>query len=101
MKKNDILNYPRKLIVRIAFIIILLSTLQETISHHQIESNFKAVRELAYKYDGIEEEQKLIQEETERIKASDTLNVAILIIKLSFLISVLYVYDKKYFNRKK
>ena len=41
MKKNDILNYPRKLIVRIAFIITLLNTLQETVRHYQIENNFK------------------------------------------------------------
>ncbi len=101
MKKNDILNYPRKLIVRIAFIIILLSTLQETIRHYQIESNFKAIRQLAYQYDGLEEEQKIRQEEIKRIKASDALNVTILIIKLSFLIGVLYTYDRKYFNNKK
>ena len=101
MKKNDMLNYPRKIIVRIAFIIILLSTLQETVRHYQIENNFKAIRQLAYQYDGLEEEQKIRQEEIKRIKSRDALNVTILLIKLSFLISVLYVYDKKYFNKKK
>ncbi|MCP1224074.1 hypothetical protein [Sebaldella sp. S0638] len=98
--KKDILNYPRKIIVRIAFIIILLSTIQETIRHNQIEKNFKSVREIAFKYEGVEEEKKLEEEERKKIQFSDTLNVSILILKLSCIIGALYIYDKKYFDNK-
>ena len=100
MVKSDALNYPRKLIVRIALLTIMFGTLQEAIRHTIMQENFKALRTIALIYPAETEEQMMIIEEKKRAKISDTVNVSILIIKLSCLIFMLYRYDKKYFNKE-
>lgn len=100
MKKNDIFNYTRKLIVRLGLAIIILSTLQETYRHYQIKQNFEAVHIIALNYSDNEEDTIMKKEEEKRIIISDTINVTITMIKLSVVIFILLLYEKK-FNFKK
>ncbi len=99
MKKNSV-DYTRKLIVRLAVLIILLGALQESIRHYLMTENFKALREVALMYPAETEEEMMLSEERKRARVTDTLNVTIQIIKLGCLMFVLYDYDRKYFKKK-
>ena len=98
MKKSR-QDYTRILIVRLAVLIMLSGVLQESIRHHLMKEDFKALREVAVMYPSETEERMMLIEEKRRMKMTDTLNVAVQIIKLSFLLFVLYDYDKRYLKK--
>lgn len=98
--RRDILNYPRKLLVRLSLLIIILNIFQESYRHYQMSENFKAMRRIALRYDGEAEREKMLKEEEKRIVVSDTINVSLMIVKLSGIMGILLFYDKRYYNIK-